>query len=65
VTFLGTDPDEWWSDMSGLGQALANQREAGVEVIPDEPLASQEGNVGWAIDPMVRFRVGDQEAPDH
>jgi hypothetical protein len=25
VAFLGTDPDEWWTDMSGLSQALAAQ----------------------------------------
>ena len=63
VAFLGTDPDEWWTDMSSLSQALAAQREAGVEVIPGDPLAYQVGNVGWAIDRMVRFRVGDQETP--
>jgi hypothetical protein len=63
VAFLGTDPDEWWTDLAGLSQALAAQREAGVEVIPGEPLAFEEGNVGWAVDRMVRFRIGDQEAP--
>jgi hypothetical protein len=63
VTFLGTDPDEWWTDLAGLSQALIAQREAGVEVIPGEPLAYQEGNVGWAVDRSVRFQVGDQEVP--
>ena len=32
-------------------------------VIPGDPLAYQEGNVGWAIDRTVRFCIGDQEAP--
>jgi hypothetical protein len=63
VAFLGTDPDEWWTDLAGLRQALAAQREAGIDVIPSDPLAYQEGNVGWAVDRMVRFRVGDQETP--
>jgi hypothetical protein len=31
VAFLGTDPDEWWTDIAGLSGALAAQREAGVE----------------------------------
>jgi hypothetical protein len=39
VAFLGTDPDEWWTDLTGLGRALAAQREAGVTVIPGDPLA--------------------------
>ena len=63
LAFLGTDPEEWWTDVSGLSQALAAQRAAGVEVIPGDPLAYEEGNVGWAVDRTVRFRVGDQEAP--
>ena len=63
VAFLGTDPDEWWTDMAGLRRALAAQRQAGVEVIPGEPLAFHEGNVGWAVDRMVRFRIGDHEVP--
>ena len=63
VAFLGTDPDEWWTDLAGLERALAAQRGAGVMVIPGDPLAYQEGNVGWAIDRTVRFRIGDQEAP--
>ena len=63
VAFLGTDPDEWWTGVAGLRRALAAQREAGVMVIPGEPLAYEEGTVGWAVDRSVRFRVGDQEAP--
>src|SRR5215212_1620871 len=63
VAFLGTDPDEWWTDLAGLSRALAAQRQAGVTVIPGDPLAYQEGNVGWAVDRMVRFRIGDQEIP--
>jgi hypothetical protein len=63
VAFLGSDPDEWWTDLAGLERALAAQRGAGVMVIPGDPLAYQEGNVGWAIDRTVRFRIGDQEAP--
>jgi hypothetical protein len=61
VAFLGTDPDEWWTDLAGLGQALAAQREAGVEVAPGDPLANAEGDAGWAVDRKARYRIGDQE----
>ena len=61
--FLGTDPDEWWTDLTGLRRALVGQREAGVTFIPGEPVAYQEGDVGWAVDPRMRFRVGEQEGP--
>jgi hypothetical protein len=63
VAFLGTDPDEWWTDLASLSRALSAQRQAGVEVIPGEPLAYQEGTMGWAVDRMVRFRVGEHEMP--
>jgi hypothetical protein len=63
VVFLGTDPDEWWTDLAGLSRALEAQREAGVTAIPGDPLAYGEGSVGWAVDRTVRLRVGDQEAP--
>jgi hypothetical protein len=63
TAFLGTDPGEWWTDLAGLTQALAAQRQAGVEVLPGEPLAYREGDVGWAVDRGLRFRVGDREVP--
>ena len=63
TAFLGTDPEEWWTDLASLRQAVLAQRGAGVEVIPGEPLAFQEGEVGWAIDRGMRFRVGEQETP--
>jgi hypothetical protein len=63
VAFLGTDPDEWWTDLAGLSRALTAQRAAGVSVIPGHPLAYHEGHVGWAVDRAVRFRVGEQEIP--
>ena len=63
TAFLGTDPDEWWTDLAGLRQALVGQREAGVEIIPGDPVDYQEGEVGWAIDHRMRFRLGAQERP--
>ena len=63
VAFLGTDPDEWWTDLAGLTRALAAQRQAGVEAVPGEPLAYREGDVGWAVDRGLRFRLGDREVP--
>ena len=50
IAFLGTDPDEWWTDLAGLTRALAAQRQAGVGVVPGEPLAYREADVGWAVD---------------
>jgi len=63
VCFLGTDPDEWWTDLAGLARTLQAQGQAGVTVIPGDPVAYQEGAVGWAVDRSLRFRVGDQEIP--
>ena len=63
LTFLGTDPDEWWTDAAGLTRALAAQQGAGITVLPGEPLAYREGDIGWAVDRGLRFRVGDREIP--
>jgi hypothetical protein len=63
VAFLGTDPDEWWTDLESLRRALAGQVEAGIEVIPGEPLAYEEGDWGWAVDRHLRFRIGEREQP--
>ncbi len=63
VGFLGTDPDEWWTDLASLRQALLAQRDAGVDGLPGEPLAYADGEVGWAVDRGLRFRVGEEETP--
>jgi hypothetical protein len=63
VAFLGTDPDEWWTDLASLSRALTAQRQAGVTAISGDPLAYQEGNVGWAVDRRVRVLIGDHEVP--
>jgi hypothetical protein len=63
TSFLGTDPDEWWTDLAGLREALVGQRAGGVEIIPGEPVAYQEGNVGWAVDRGLSFRVAEQKIP--
>jgi hypothetical protein len=52
-------PNEWWTDLAGLRHALVGQREAGVKFIPGDPVAYQQGEVGWAIDHRMRFRVGE------
>ncbi len=46
--FLGTDRDEWWTDLAGLRHALVDQRAAGVTFIPGDPVAYQQGEVDWA-----------------
>jgi hypothetical protein len=60
-TFIATDPDEWWTDIAGLSRTLVGQRQAGITMIPGEPLAYQEGDAGWAVDRGMRFQVGDRE----
>jgi hypothetical protein len=34
-----------------------------VEFILGDPVAYQQGEVGWAVDHRMRFRVGEQEGP--
>jgi hypothetical protein len=63
TAFLGTDPDEWWTDLAGLRHGLVGQHEAGVTLIPGDPVAYQQGEVGWAVDHRMRFRVGEHEGP--
>ena len=55
IAFLATDPDEWWTDLASLSQAVVTQRAAGVESIPGEPLVYTEGEVGWAVDRGLVF----------
>ena len=63
TAFLGTDPDEWWTDLAGLRHALVGQHQAGVTFIPGDPVVYQQGDIGWAVDHRMRFRVGEQEGP--
>jgi hypothetical protein len=63
TAFLGTDPDEWWTDLASLRHASLGQREAGVTILPGEPLAFAEGSVGWAVDQGMRVRAGNREIP--
>src|SRR5215213_1700948 len=63
LAFLGTDPEEWWTDVATLNQTLAAQHQAGVDVIPGDPVAYQEGSVGWAVDRTLRFRRDEEEVP--
>ncbi len=60
---LGTAPGDWWTDVESLTQVVRAQQEAGVGVSAGEPIAYQEGEVGWAVDRGLRFRVGDEEIP--
>jgi hypothetical protein len=63
VAFLGTAPEEWWTDVDALARTLEAQRAAGVEVVPGAPVAYQAGDVGWAVDRHLRFRHAGQEVP--
>jgi ketosteroid isomerase-like protein len=66
AVFLGTDPHERWEGFRAFVEAMRAQAEAqwgaaaGMQIIPGQPQAYQEGNVGWVIDcePLVRLPDG-------
>jgi len=50
VVFIGTDPDEWFEDVSGIRALLEAQAGAGIAVVHGDPRAFEEGTVGWVAD---------------
>jgi len=48
---IGTDPDEWWTRTDGIEIVLRQSRELrGVRLLPGEPVAYFQGDVGWIAD---------------
>ena len=47
TAFLGTDPDEWWTDLGGLRQALVGQHEAGVTLAMGAYLRGIKGDLDY------------------
>jgi hypothetical protein len=58
VLVIGTDPDEWWDNLTSLTETLKAQAQAGVQVLPGELLAYREGSVGWVAD-RAKFLLPD------
>ena len=65
AVFLGTDPHERWEGFEAFVEAMRAQAEAqwgaqaGMQIVPGQLQAYQEGNVGWAIDCDPLFRLPD------
>jgi ketosteroid isomerase-like protein len=47
MTFIGTDPTEWWTETDSIREMLRQQAAMGVTVEPGEISAYREGTVGW------------------
>lgn len=60
---IGTDPNEWWVGSDRILQAWKAQFEAlggRIPLIAGDPLAYEEGTVGWVADrPRLRLPDGD------
>lgn len=50
LVFIGTDPDEWFESLAEVRTMLEAQAGAGVTVRGGDPVAFEEGNVGWVAD---------------
>lgn len=61
VVAIGTDPAEWWQGFETISEVFKAQlsEAGGFEMLPGEPLAFADGNVGWAAGrPLVRLPDG-------
>ncbi len=65
VVMIGTDPDEWVLGYDAIiemfRRMLPAQQQMGLTLLPGEPQAYREGNVGWVID-RPTFRTQDGAA---
>lgn len=66
VLVIGTDPNEWWADRDTAYHAFDTQMAemgGGFPIVASDPVAFEEGSVGWAADrPRLRMPDGS-EAP--
>jgi hypothetical protein len=58
VLGIGTDPNEWWTDLSVVNDVLKAQAQAGIKVASGNLIAWREGTVGWSAD-RARFVLAD------
>ncbi|MGO8951525.1 MAG: nuclear transport factor 2 family protein [Ktedonobacterales bacterium] len=62
LSMFGTDPTEWWTDRATIVQMFDAQRQAedqAPQIIPGNPQAWVEGDLGWVVDqPRLRLPNG-------
>lgn len=66
ILFIGTDPEEWWSDFDVIQRVFTAQlQELGpkIKIIPGDLHAFVEGTVGWAADSAKLRLPNGQEIP--
>ena len=65
LLIIGTDPQEWWEDYGSMIEIMqaqvAGMHDAGLQIVPGDVRAYQEGTVGWVIDrPTLRMPNGQE-----
>jgi SnoaL-like domain len=63
LTFLGTDPTEWYTDRSLVLDLVRSQAGAGVTARPGDIQAFEEGDAGWASDKGAFVLPDGSEVP--
>lgn len=58
ILMIGTDPNEWWTDLAIIMQSMGAQTQAGIRVVLSDPQAYREGSVGWVAG-RVKFVLPD------
>ena len=65
VVAIGSDPAEWWAGYDAIAKVFKTQLEeaGGFEVVPDTPLAYQDGSIGWVAGRPTLKLPKDVEVP--
>ncbi len=63
LTFLGTDPNEWYTDHAPILDLLRSQAGSGVNARPGDIKAFEEGDAGWAADKGAFVLPDGSEVP--
>jgi SnoaL-like protein len=63
VLLIGTDPNEWWTDLALVNQTLKAQAQAGIKAVPGDLIALREGSVGWIADRPTFVLADGTQAP--
>lgn len=58
VLLIGTDPNEWWTDLAVAREVFKAQARAGIKAVPGDIVAFREGTVGWVAD-RPKFLLAD------
>ena len=58
VLLIGTDPNEWWTDLAVAREVFKAQAQAGIKAVPGDIVAFREGTVGWVAD-RPKFLLAD------